>query len=94
MCRFYFWSPFATMALGMLMHGHIIKWPVVGATDYSFVHYNLNMAEGRPNTMEFQIKKELFEMIARDLTCDFCKIVPRKGPIYCSFKGSGSLICL
>ena len=30
-------------------------------------------------TMDYQIRRELFESIASDITCYFCKIVPRKG---------------
>ena len=29
--------------------------------------------------MDYQIRRELFESIASDITCYFCKIVPRKG---------------
>ena len=37
------------------------------------------MAESRAK-IEFQTKKELYEAIA--IACYFCKVVPRKGPIY------------
>ena len=39
------------------------------------------MAESRAK-IEFQTKKELFEAIANQVACSFCRVVPRKGPIY------------
>ena len=44
------------------------------------------MAESKAR-IEFQVKKELFEKMASKLTCNFCKNVPRDGPIYQNAEG-------
>ena len=37
---------------------------------------------GSKRKMEFEFKKEFFETIAPSLTCSFCEIVPKEGPLY------------
>ena len=37
---------------------------------------------GSKRKMEFEFKREFFETIAPSLTCSFCEIVPKKGPLY------------
>ena len=44
------------------------------------------MAESKAR-IEFQAKRELFDKIASKLTCNFCKNIPRDGPIYQNAKG-------
>ena len=39
------------------------------------------MAESRAK-IEFQTTKKLFEAVAENVVCSYCKIVPREGPIY------------
>ena len=42
---------------------------------------------GSKRKMEFEFKREFFETIAPSLTCSFCKIVPKKGPLYTAKTG-------
>ena len=56
-----------------------------------------NMAESQGSSnskmpkLEFQIKKKQFDLIADHIACNYCKIVPRKSPIYHS--SAGSIVC-
>ena len=43
--------------------------------------------------LEFEVKKEFFEAISSGFTCSICKIVPRKGPLFISRSGDGSMAC-
>ena len=45
-----------------------------------------NMAESKERII-FQYQKELFEKMASKLTCNFCKNVPREGPIFQNAEG-------
>ena len=37
---------------------------------------------GSKRKMEFEFKREFFDTIAPSLTCHFCEIIPKKGPLY------------
>ena len=39
---------------------------------------------GSKRKMEFDLNREFFKKVAPSLTCHFCKIVPKQGPLYIS----------
>ena len=43
--------------------------------------------------IEFEVKKDFFEAISPGFTCSICKIFPRKGPLFISKSGNGSMAC-
>ena len=49
------------------------------------------MAESRAK-IEFQTTKKLFEAVAENVVCYYCKVVPRKGPIY-QYKHENFIAC-
>ena len=48
---------------------------------------------GSKRKMEFEHKKEFFETVAPSLTCNFCKMVPKQGPLYISKNGDERMAC-
>ena len=44
-----------------------------------------------PKKIKFETKKEMFDQVADEVTCNICKIVPRKIPLYMS--PGGSVVC-
>ena len=49
------------------------------------------MAESK-RIIEFETRKRIFDLVGDEGTCKFCKIIPRKGPIYQS-KEEDAIVC-
>ena len=51
------------------------------------------MAEPNPKKIEFETKQKLLELVAENITCCYCKIVPREAPIFQKVYDLETIVC-